>query len=145
LLTADWYAEGHRVSQDFAEAATWYQRAAEQGHETAFEQTIRSLDPFFAERWTRLTPLQQKTLTAVLHGKGERMRPAEIAHSIKSPASSVRSALRALYNRNILWDDWSLRKLRVRPQDPFWGHWIRMRAILGAPAPLITTHTACEA
>ncbi len=110
--------------------------------ENAFEQTIRSLDPFFAERWTLLTPLQQRTLTAVLHGKGERMRPAEIAHAIKSPASSVRSSLRALYNRNILWDDWNLRKLRVRPQDPFFGHWVKMRAILGAPAPLISTLTA---
>jgi hypothetical protein len=109
--------------------------------ETAFEQTIRSLDPLFTERWTRLTPLQQKSLTAVLHGKGERMRPAEIAQSIKSPASSVRSALHAVYNRNILWDDWNLRKLRVRPQDPFFGHWVRMRAILGAPAPLIATLT----
>jgi energy-coupling factor transporter ATP-binding protein EcfA2 len=110
--------------------------------ETAFEQVIRSLDSFFGERWTQLTPLQQKTLTAVLHGKGERMRPSEIAHSIESPASSVRSALRALYSRNILWHDWNLRKPRVLPQDPFFGHWIRMRASLSAPATLISSLTA---
>jgi hypothetical protein len=65
--------------------------------ETVFEQTIQSLDPSFEERWNRLTSLQQKTLSAVLHGKGQRVRPAEIAYSIKSPTSSVRSALCALY------------------------------------------------
>jgi hypothetical protein len=74
--------------------------------------------------------LQQKTLIAVLDGEGQRIRPAETARSIESPASSVRSALRALYDRGILWDDWNLRKLRVRLEDPFFAHWIRMRAIL---------------
>jgi len=95
--------------------------------ETVFEQTIQSLEPSFEERWNRLTSLQQKTLSAVLQGKGQRMRPAEIANSIKSPASSVRSALGALYKRNILWDDWKLRELRVRAEDPFFSHWIRTR------------------
>jgi len=95
--------------------------------EIVFAQTIQSLNSSFEERWSRLTPLQQKTLSAVLHGKGQRMKPAEIASSIESPASSVRSALRALYRRNILWDDWTLRKLYVRPQDPFFARWIRMR------------------
>jgi hypothetical protein len=95
--------------------------------EAVLEQTIRDLDPSFDERWNRLTPLQQRTLTAVLRGKGQRMRPTEIAYSIKSPNSSVRSALSALYNRNILWDDWTLRKLRVRPQDPFFAYWIMLR------------------
>jgi hypothetical protein len=90
------------------------------------EQTVQSLDASFKEAWNRLTPLQQKTLIAVLHGKGQRMRPAETARSINSPASSVRSALRALYNRNILWDDWNHGKLRVRLEDPFFAHWIRM-------------------
>ena len=96
--------------------------------ETVFEQTIQSLEPSFEERWNRLTSLQQKTLSAVLHGKGQRMRPAEIAYSINSPASSVQSALCALYKRNILWDDWNLRELRVRAEDPFFAHWIRTRA-----------------
>jgi hypothetical protein len=73
--------------------------------------------------------LQQKALIAVLQGNGQRIRPAEGARSIESPASSVRSALRALYNRNVLWDDWNLRKLRVRPEDPFFAHWIKTRAM----------------
>jgi hypothetical protein len=55
------------------------------------------------------------------------MRPTEIAYSIKSLASSVRSALRALYNRNVLWDDWNLGEVRVRPEDPFFANWIGMR------------------
>jgi hypothetical protein len=97
--------------------------------EIVFERTLQSLDPSFKEAWNRLTPLQQKTLIAVLHGEGQRMRPAETARSINSPASSVRYALRALYNRNIVWDDWSLLKLRVRLVDPFFAHWIRMRAM----------------
>jgi energy-coupling factor transporter ATP-binding protein EcfA2 len=92
--------------------------------ESVFEQTVQSLDPSFKESWNRLTPLQQKTLIAVLHGKGQRMKPAEIARTIDSPASSVRSALRALYNRNILWDDWNHLKVRVRMHDPFFAHWI---------------------
>jgi len=38
--------------------------------ETVFERTVQSLDPSFKEAWNRLTPLQQKTLIAVLRGKG---------------------------------------------------------------------------
>jgi uncharacterized protein len=94
--------------------------------EMVFEQTVQSLDPSFKETWNRLTLLQQKTLIAVLYGKGQRLKPAETARSINSPASSVRSALRALYNRNILWDDWNHGELRVRLEDPFFAHWIRM-------------------
>jgi hypothetical protein len=97
--------------------------------EIVFERTVQSLDPSFKEAWNRLTPLQQKTLIAVLHGEGQRMRPAETARSINSPAYSVRYALRALYNRHILWDDWNQGKLRVRLVDPFFAHWIGMRAM----------------
>ncbi len=97
--------------------------------EIVFERMVQSLDASFKEAWNRLTPLQQTTLFAVLHGKGQRMRPAETARSINSPASSVRYALRALYNRNILWDDWDHLKVRVRMVDPFFAHWIRMRAM----------------
>ena len=97
--------------------------------ESVLERTIQSLDPSLKQAWNRLTPLQQKTLIAVLHGKGQRMKPAEIARSIKSPASSVRSALLALYNRNILWNDANRGEVRVRLEDPFFAHWIRMRAM----------------
>lgn len=94
--------------------------------DSVFERTVKNFDPSFKQRWNRLTPLQQKTLIEVLHGNGQRMKPAEIARSVNSPASSVRSALRALYSRNILWDDWNYGKLRVRFEDPFFAHWIRM-------------------
>jgi predicted transcriptional regulator with HTH domain len=102
--------------------------------DTVFERMVQSLDPSFKERWNRLTPLQQKTLIAVLQGKGQRMKPAEIARSIKSPASSVRSALSALYNRNILWDEANLGKVRVRMKDPFFAHWIKMTGRLDQPS-----------
>jgi energy-coupling factor transporter ATP-binding protein EcfA2 len=98
--------------------------------EIVFERTVQSLDPSYKEAWNRLTPLHQKTLIAVLHGKGQRMRPAETARSINSPASSVRSALRALYDRNILWDDGNHGKVRVRLEDPFFAHWISMGAMI---------------
>lgn len=95
--------------------------------ETVFERTVQSFSHSFTETWDRLTPLQQRTLIAVLHGDGQRFRPAEIARFIGSPASSVHSALRALYRRNIFWDDWNLMTVRVRMEDPFFGHWIRVR------------------
>jgi energy-coupling factor transporter ATP-binding protein EcfA2 len=107
--------------------------------ETAFEQTVTSLDASLRDRWNRLTDLQQKTLIAVLDAKGQRIRPVETARSIESPASSVRSSLRALYDRGILWDDWNLGKLRVRLDDPFFANWIRMRASLGLAEPMIAT------
>jgi len=97
--------------------------------ETVFERTVESHDRSFTERWNRLTLLQKKTLIAVLQGNGQRSRPAEIARTIKSSASSVRSALRSLYNRNILWDDANLAKVRLRMEDPFFAHWIRLRAM----------------
>ncbi len=58
-----------------------------------------------------------------------RLKPAEIARSIHSPASSVRSALRALYDRLILWDDWRISGVRVRCEDPFFAHWVRTPAV----------------
>jgi energy-coupling factor transporter ATP-binding protein EcfA2 len=107
--------------------------------ETVFGQTVKSMDASLKERWNRLTDLQQKTLIAVLDAKGQRITPMETARSIESPASSVRSALRALYDRGILWDDWNLGTLRVRLVDPLFAHWIRMRVGLGLAAPLIKT------
>jgi energy-coupling factor transporter ATP-binding protein EcfA2 len=94
--------------------------------ETVLEQTVKSLDASLRERWNGLANLQRKTLIAVLDANGQRIKPVEIARSIASPASSARSAVRALYDRGILWDDWNLGKLRVRLEDPFFGHWIRM-------------------
>jgi hypothetical protein len=91
---------------------------------SAFRQTIQSLHPSFEEKWNRLTPLQQKTLDVVQHYYFLRLKPSEIAYCTKSPASSVRSALRALYTRNILWDDWDRRKAGGSLQDPFFDYWI---------------------
>jgi hypothetical protein len=38
--------------------------------EITFERTVQGLDPAFKETWDELAPLQQKTLIAVLRGKG---------------------------------------------------------------------------
>ena len=94
--------------------------------ETVFMQTIQNLDLSFKKSWSRLTPLQRGTLVAVLRGNGVRQTPTEIARAINSPASSVRSALRALYNRLILWDDCRNSGVRVRFEDPFFAHWVRI-------------------
>ncbi len=98
--------------------------------ESVFKQTVQHLTPSFKQAWNRLTPLQRKTLAAVLRGDGKLLKAPEIARSISRPESSVRSALRALYNRGILWDDWALGNVRVRPEDPFFAHWIRMNCTL---------------
>jgi energy-coupling factor transporter ATP-binding protein EcfA2 len=98
--------------------------------ESVFKQTVQHLTPSFKQAWSRFTPLQRRTLTAVLGGNGRRMKAPELARSIDRPESSVRSTLRTLYTRGILWDDVSHKGVRVRPEDPFFAHWIRMNCIL---------------
>jgi len=36
--------------------------------DSVFERTVKNFDPSFKKTWNRLTPLQQRTLIAVLHG-----------------------------------------------------------------------------
>jgi uncharacterized protein len=98
--------------------------------EFVFKQTVQHLTPSFKQAWNRFTPLQRTTLTAVLRGDGNRFKPPELARSIRRPESSVRSALRALCTRGILWDDVSHKGVRVRPEDPFFAHWIRLTCII---------------
>lgn len=57
-------------------------------------------------------------------------KATELARSISRPESSVRSALPVLSNRGILWDDWALGTVRVRPDEPLFAYWIRMTCIL---------------
>lgn len=99
--------------------------------DSLLNQTVQHLTPSFKQAWNRLTPWQRRTLIAVLRGDGNRFKTPALARSIiRRPESSVRSVLRALCNRGTLWDDWSHKGVRVRPEDPFFAHWIRMTCVL---------------
>jgi uncharacterized protein len=94
--------------------------------ESVFKQTIQHLTPAFKQAWNRLTLSQRRVLLAVMLGYGKRLKPSELVRSVNRPASSVRSAARALYSRGILWDDWALGEGTVRLEDPLFAHWLRM-------------------
>ena len=89
-------------------------------------RTVDGLDPLFTQTWNRLTPVQQKTLIAVIRRGGIGMSSTETAKSIRLSVSSVQSALRGLHDQSILRDDPAAGFIRMRFDDPFFAEWIRI-------------------
>ena len=89
-------------------------------------RTVQGLDPLFTQIWTRLTPVQQRTLLAVIRQGGSGMSSAAAAKIVGVSVSSVQSAVSALHEHNILRDDPAEGKMRMKFEDPFFAHWIQM-------------------
>jgi response regulator of citrate/malate metabolism len=87
------------------------------------------LDPIYTSTWTKLTSIQQKTLRAFIREKGKSLSSAPVVRTIGASSSTVHRALEALRNQNILRDEAAEGKIRLRFDDPFFAHWIRMRAM----------------
>ena len=92
----------------------------------ALERVVRQYDPFYTQLWNGLTAIQQKTLTAALAADGINLQSMKMVKAVGKGASTLKRALDALLARDILREEESLGSLRMRFEDPFFGHWIRM-------------------
>jgi energy-coupling factor transporter ATP-binding protein EcfA2 len=95
----------------------------------ALVRAVMELDPIYTSAWTKLTPVQQNTLRAVIRQGGKRLSTAPVVRTIGASSSTVHRALGALHDQNILRDDPSEGKVQMRFDDPFFAHWIRLRAM----------------
>lgn len=92
-------------------------------------RAVMELDPIYTGTWTKLTSIQQNALRAVIREKGKGMSSAPVVRTIGAASSTVHRSLEALRNQNILRDEPADGKIQLRFDDPFFAHWIRMRAM----------------
>ena len=95
----------------------------------ALMRAVMELDPIYTGTWTKLTPIQQNTLRAVIRQGGKGLSSAVVVRTIGASSSTVQRALGALHHQNILRNDPSEGTLQIRFDDPFFAHWIRLRAM----------------
>jgi uncharacterized protein len=97
--------------------------------ESALEFVVRSLDPLYTQLWKGLTVIQQKTLIAVLQEAGNNLLSARVTQAIGKGASTVKRALTALLERDLLREEEQSGTVRYRFEDPFFAQWIRLFSV----------------
>ncbi len=93
---------------------------------TALEFIVRSLDPLYTQLWKDLTTVQQKTLLAVIQQEGRGLLATKVTHEMGKGASTIKRALTALLERDILREEEQTGAIRYRFEDPFFAHWLRL-------------------
>ncbi len=97
------------------------------------EDTLRNLvrqhDPFFTQLWNMLTSIQQQTLAAVAAQDGVNLQSTRTAQSIGRGPGTIRKSLQSMIATGILREEQSVKSGRMRFEDPFFGHWVRMTAM----------------
>ena len=94
----------------------------------SLELLVRQYDPFYTQLWTALTSIQQRTLLAVIEQRGVNLQSMKVVRALGRGASTVRRSLGAMIDRNILREEESANGIRMRFEDPFFAHWIRLFA-----------------
>jgi hypothetical protein len=94
----------------------------------ALDLLVRRYDPFYAQLWTALTSIQQRTLLAVVQQHGVKLQSMKVVRALGRGPSTVRRSLGAMIDRNILRQDEAGNDIRMRFEDPFFAHWIRLFA-----------------
>lgn len=94
--------------------------------ESTLERLVRSLDPLYTQLWKGLTAIQQKTLIAVLQEGGRNLLATKVAQVIGKGPSTIKRALTAMLERDLLREEEQQGTIRYRFEDPFFAHWIRL-------------------
>jgi AAA+ ATPase superfamily predicted ATPase len=85
---------------------------------------VRQYDPFYTQLWSSLTSIQQKTLLAVIHEQGEKLKSQKVSQLVGKGTSTVQRSLEALADKEILREEEHEGGLRMRFEDPFFAQWI---------------------
>ena len=92
--------------------------------ETAFGEILRRNDAVYTGSWAALTAIQKRVLSATIEFEGRALTSIAATQRIGSPANSVKRALEALVDRDILRVHQEIGQLQYRLEDPFFGAWI---------------------
>jgi AAA+ ATPase superfamily predicted ATPase len=92
----------------------------------ALETIVRQNDVFYTQVWNGLTPVQKKTLAAVVTEGGARLQSIKVMKATGIPPSTISKALESLSSQDILRQAESSGAIRYRFEDPFFSQWIRL-------------------
>jgi hypothetical protein len=92
----------------------------------ALERIVRQYDPFYTQLWNSLTTIQQKTLLVVIAEKGQNLQSLKVLKVLGKGHSTVKRALEALTDKDILRAEESRGQVQQRFEDPFFAHWIKL-------------------
>ena len=96
---------------------------------TVLTQTVDGLDPLFTQTWNKLTVAQQQSLIAVIKKQGVGIHSSATAKEFGISVATIQGAIRSLHEQSILRDDPAKGKVRMRFEDPFFAHWIKLTAM----------------
>jgi len=85
---------------------------------------VRQQDPFFTQLWTTMTPIQQRTLLAVVEQRGVNLQSNKTAQAVGRGPGTIRKSLHSMIESGILREDLDPRATRMRFEDPFFAQWI---------------------
>ncbi len=91
----------------------------------SLERVVRQYDPFYTQIWNQLTPVQQKTLLALVKMGGVNMQSVSVVHAVGKGASTISKSLAALLAKDLIREEETKGNIRVRFEDPFFGRWIQ--------------------
>ncbi|MGD0730280.1 MAG: ATP-binding protein [Terracidiphilus sp.] len=87
---------------------------------------VRQQDPFFAQLWTTLTPIQQRTLLAVVEQDGVNLQSTRTSQAVGRGPGTIRKSLHSMIDSGILREERSVSSTRLRFEDPFFAQWIHL-------------------
>jgi len=85
---------------------------------------VRQQDPFFTHLWTGLTPIQQRTLLAVVEQRGVNLQSTKTSQAVGRGPGTIRKSLYSMVDSGILREDRQVDAARMRFEDPFFAQWI---------------------
>jgi hypothetical protein len=116
--------------------ATWEMTRSQKEPHARVETVAASLqrivlreDPAYTQLWTNLTTNQKKALKAVIQSRGREVLSAEHTQRLRIPVSSLRTALLALEQAQVVRMEASLGESRYRLVDPFLAEWIAVSQV----------------
>ena len=89
-------------------------------------RAVMELDPIYTGL-DQTDIIQQNPSAVIREGKG--LSSAPVVRTIGAASSTVHRALEGLRNQNVLRDEAADGKIQLKFDDPFFAHWIRMRAM----------------
>ena len=98
---------------------------------------VRQHDPFYTHLWTMLTPIQQRTLMAVVQQEGINLQSTRTVRDVGRGPGTIRKSLHSMIDTGILREAREMNSNRLRFEDPFFASWLWMTvmAASGMRAP----------
>jgi len=88
--------------------------------------TAERQNPVYAQLWSSLTMAQQRTLLAIIYQGDEGLASTKVARAYGLPVTTIQRAREALMAKQVVREEASGSRLRLRLEDPLLGAWVRL-------------------